>query len=110
MSDWTKLTPIKGHLVCRICNAGSHDHPAEHSLLAVGFGGCSVTRDGKEVYSEQQAERDGANWTCAEAEQMAADDPDHDWRIHFFAPMYEAEYQRQGERHWPLIKKGQGFA
>jgi hypothetical protein len=41
---------------------------------------------------------------------MAAADPDHDWRIYFYAPLYEAEYQRQGDGCWVLIKKGEGFA
>jgi hypothetical protein len=41
---------------------------------------------------------------------MAMADPEHDWRIYFYSPMYEAEYQRQGLGVWVLVRKGQGFA
>ena len=87
------------------------------ALLGVGFGDCTVTRDGKAIYSENdvthEAERQGKDlvlWEGKDAENAAAKDPDHDWRVHFFAPLYEAEYQRQGNGHWVLISKGQGFA
>ena len=33
-----------------------------------------------------------------------------DLRIIINAPLYELEYQRQGEGKWVLIKQGQGFA
>ena len=106
-----KLAPITGEVSCRICNAGSHDLLSMDALLAVGFGGCVVTKDGKEVYSEQRAEYENENfWIGADAEAAANEDPDHDWRVHFFAPLYEAEYQRQGRDHWPLVRKGRGFA
>jgi hypothetical protein len=49
-------------------------------------------------------------WTGQDAEDAASKDPDHDWRVHFYAPLYEAHYQRQDEKHWVLVEKGQGFA
>lgn len=42
--------------------------------------------------------------------KMAAEDQDHDWRIHLVAPLSERHYQRQGEKMWVLYEKGQGFA
>jgi hypothetical protein len=78
------------------------------ALIAVGFGDASVTKDGKEVYNEDRV-RDNL-WTCQDAENEAQKDPDHDWRIHLSAPLSERHYQRQGEGHWVLYKKGVGFA
>jgi len=48
--------------------------------------------------------------TVQQAEVLAAQDPNHDWRIHLIAPLSECHYQRQGKELWVLYKKGQGFA
>jgi hypothetical protein len=84
------------------------------SLLGVGFGDVTVTKDGEHVWSENLAEKDADGneqlWQGSDAEAAAIKEPDHDWRVHFMAPLYEAEYQRQGRGHWPLISKGPGFA
>lgn len=110
--DFEKLPALEGEIVCQICNCGSHDVLSMDALLAVGFGGVTVTRDGREVWSEQQAEHETPDeyWEGKDAEAAAAKDPEHDWRVCFFAPLYEATYQRQGENHWPLVVKGDGFA
>jgi hypothetical protein len=109
--------PIKGSTACLTCGCGSHDTMSMDALLGVGFGDCTVTKDGEQIYSEMatthEAERQGKDlmlWEGKDAEEAAAKDPNHDWRVHFFAPLYEAEYQRQGDGHWPLISKGLGFA
>lgn len=78
------------------------------ATIAVGFGAAGVTKDGQEVWSESSA--DDGYWTLADAEREAAKDPNHDWRVFFFGPLSEAEYQRHGPRNWVLIKKGMGFA
>ena len=78
-------------------------------VIAVGFGAAGVTKDGESVYDEQQVD-DDSYWTIEDAEKAAQADPDHDWRIFFFAPLYEATYQRQGQGRWMLIEKGRGFA
>jgi len=85
--------------------------PAE-GWIAVGFGSASVTRDGEEVYSEpNDPDADQALiWTGADAEKAAAADPDHDWRISKYAPLYDAVYQRHGDGQWVLIERGEGFA
>ena len=124
-----KLPAIKGMTACSICGCGSHDTLPMDALLAVGFGSCNVMMDGKHVYSEQEQDHLAtmrmkkkrlfercrlygwtAYWQCKDAEAAAAKDPDHDWRISFYAPLYDAEYQRQGVSHWVLISKGDGFA
>lgn len=85
-----------------------------NAFLAVGFGDVTVTRDGKRIYSElTQPKTKGGwakAWTAKHVEKIAAKDPKHDWRVLFLAPLYEAEYQRQGKGHWPLVRKGLGFA
>ena len=43
-------------------------------------------------------------------EQGSIKEPDNDWRIHLIAPLSERHYQRQGNNHWVLYEKGQGFA
>lgn len=77
-------------------------------LIAVGFGNATLTKDGMVVYSEPFT---GDNYmTGMEAEQLAAADPDHDWRIKLYAPLWDAVWQRHGAGVWAMIEHGQGFA
>jgi hypothetical protein len=76
----------------------------------VGFGDAGYSVDGLGRWSEGMAKDDEDFPTVGDVEKLAAADPDHDWRIYFYSPMYEAEYQRQGEGAWILVKKGEGFA
>lgn len=108
--SFEKLPAIRGSTACLTCGCGSHDTLSMDKLLAVGFGDCNVTKDGVSVYSELNFGNPDEFWTAETAEKMAASDPEHDWRIHFYAPLYEAEYQRHGESHWVLVRKGVGFA
>ena len=79
--------------------------------LAVGFGSCSVTKDGVAVYDENNWNTDDGEYpSLGVYEMLARREPEADWRVHFYAPLYEAEYQRQGEDRWVLIRSGQGFA
>lgn len=73
--------------------------------LAVGFGSVTVTRDGEEVWSGDDLEK-----RLSFFEWRASRDPDHDWRVCFYGPLSELEYQRQGKKFWPLVRKGDGFA
>ena len=75
------------------------------TILAVGFGVVSVTKDDEVVWCGD----DERVW-IRRFERRAAADPDHDWRVHFLAPMGEQTYQRHGEREWVLIETGMGFA
>ncbi len=78
-------------------------------MIAVGFGDAGVTKDGHKIWSES-ANPDAEFWTGDDAEEAAKTDPDHDWRIYFNGPLSGAEYQRQGDGWWVLIKKSEGFA
>ena len=110
-AELKKLKPIKGSTACLTCGCGSHDTLPMTAILAVGFGDVTVFSGDKIIYSEMDRDRRKLSlWTASKAEQAAKKAPTKDWRIKFDAPLYEAEYQRQGVRHWVLIRKGQGFA
>lgn len=79
------------------------------ATIAVGFGDAGVTKDGVSVWSEA-ADPDVDYWTAQDAEDEALKDPDHDWRIYFYGPLSESEYQRHSAGQWVLVKKGMGFA
>lgn len=79
--------------------------------LAVGFGAATVTKNGECVYDENRWDGEKEDFpTLGRYELLAQNEPDADWRCSFFAPLYEAEYQRQGKERWVLIRKGLGFA
>jgi hypothetical protein len=108
---WEKLPGIDGgHGGCLNCGYQHAVLPME-KIIAVGFGNAGITKDGECVWDEQEANGDfDACLTAAQAEDMAAKDPYHDWRIYLVAPLSERHYQRQGDKHWVLYEKGNGFA
>lgn len=113
MSSFEKLPAISGSVACATCGCGAHETLSMDRMLAVGFGETTVTQNGVCVWSESQMS-DNADWSdywkASNAESAALEHPDDDWRINFHAPLYDAEYQRQGDGHWVLVKKGMGFA
>lgn len=77
-----------------------------------GFGGCTLTRDGElhtdyflTIHSTQADER-----VMQDFEDIAAGDPDHDWRLTINGPMYGCVYQRHGDAEWVMVEKLEGFA
>ena len=108
-ASFTKLPPIEGSTVCTTCGAGAKSDLSLDSIIAVGFGSAGYSKDGKELWSEQEAV-DGIYHTVGDVESIAKSSPDHDWRIYYFGPMWEGEYQRQGNGIWVLVSKGDGFA
>ena len=105
--SFIKLEPIKGGRGGCLCCGYQYDILPMHTLIAVGFGIATVTRDNELIYDENAG---GELWTTLEAEDFAKEDTEHDWRIHLIAPLSERHYQRQGDNHWALYEKGQGFA
>lgn len=79
-------------------------------LVAVGFGCCSVTRDGEMVWEEQCALDDQEFHDLAHFEAIAAADPEHDWRVDMQAPLRGRTYQRHDVGRWVLIDSNEGFA
>ena len=105
------LPPIKGKAYCgcgcgyRESHALMNDHPHP------GFGGVALLRDGEYVYPWPDESFDQeASHTWQDYEDVAAGDPDHDWRLKIDGPLSDYTYQRQGEAKWALVAQGMGFA
>ena len=104
-----KMKPIKGGFGgCLHCGYQYEVLPM-NAIIAVGLGYAAVTKNGKEVYNENEVTEEEI-WTVQDAENEALKDPDNDWRIHLVAPLSERHYQRQGNGYWVLYKKSTGFA
>ena len=105
---WKKQPAIQGKLGgCLNCG----ERPSVLHLeatIAVGFGDACVTCDGERVYEEPKDW--GELWTVADAEELAASDPVHDWRIVLHGPLSGRTYQRHSARTWVLIEQNMGFA
>ena len=114
MNAWTKLPAIPGGGGSCLCCGITTDKFAAEAVIAVGFGFAALTRDGAIIWTEPhdlEDEDDEANLlTGARAETIAAQDPDHDWRIVIHGAMRNAVYQRHAAGEWVLIEKGMGFA
>lgn len=135
---WTKQEPWTGpvHIGCLNCSVMRENAYLCQltRTLAVGFGETTVKKDAEVVYLESdweyehgyreplgmtdeelEADAEGRTEeddypTLAVYEAQAAADPDHDWRVIFWRPLHEEEYQRQGPEAWVLIRSGEGFA
>lgn len=109
---YDKLPAVEGSIACLTCGCGSHDTLTLDRAIGVGFGSAGYSRDGVTLWEESMRSPDDESDypTAQQVEDMAKADPDHDWRIFYYAPLYESEYQRQGDGHWVLIRKGMGFA
>ena len=106
---WTKLPAIEGtHGGCLNCGVRPSFFPSD-GVIAVGFGYAGLMKDGRTVYAEPQDGEDDY-MTGAQAEKLATQDPDHDWRIVLEAPLSSRTYQRHGPGEWALVEQGQGFA
>jgi len=101
---WNKEKPIS----CSKCS-GYEPTLQMHESIAVGFGEASLLKNGEVVWYEGEYD-DEECVTVKQAEDMAKENSDNDWRIHLIAPTSERYYQRQGEGLWVLYKKGEGFA
>ena len=107
---WTKLEAIESTIVgCVNCGTNPKLFPP-NSIIAVGFGSASLVKGGEVVWDEQEGDTVNKYMTGAEAEEIAAKDPDHDWQIRLFAPLSERIYQRHGPGEWALVRQGMGFA
>ena len=109
-SAWTKLPPIEAHYGgCLNCGPRPAQFPPD-GVIAVGFGYAALHKDGAPVWSEDEAVSDNSMMTGADAEALAAQDPDHDWRIVLYGPLSGRTYQRHGPGQWMLVERNDGFA
>jgi hypothetical protein len=107
-----------GCLICENHGAIPITFPAD-GVIAVGFGFAACTKDGQPVLEEPQLRYDADGEpieeeleypTGADAEKLAAADPNHDWRIQLEGPLSGRTYQRQGDGNWVLVTQNEGFA
>jgi hypothetical protein len=107
---WVKEPPIKGGKTVGCLNCGYKPEIVPLGMrIAVGFGAARLTKNGEVVWEEGNKEFKDCI-TVAQAEEIAAKDPDNDWRIELYGPLSEAVYQRHNKDKWVLIKTGLGFA
>jgi len=110
--NWLKLEPLEfAPQACLTCpprpikvNMTYDPHP--------GFGGCYLKKDG-EFHTDyfldiESTEKDIMYFQ--DFENIAAKDPDHDWRLEVHGPLYGCVYQRHGEKEWVMVEKLEGFA
>lgn len=114
MSTWEKVEPYDGaiHQGCLCCPPVEQIAPMD-MVIAVGFGIAQVSKDGDVIFDENELSDDAGEDeypTLAKFEEMAAADPDHDWRCLLFAPLRGREYQRHDTGKWVLIDSNPGFA
>lgn len=103
-----KLPVIEAAQYCGCLNCGPlRTQLCRDTLIAVGFGSAMLTRDGEVILEEGDSDD---FHTVGEAEDLAALDPDHDWRIVLHGPLRGATYQRQAEATWLMVEKNSGFA
>lgn len=69
------------------------------------FGVAWVKRDGECIYQVDAGEEAK---TVAYFEEIAAQDPDHDWRIEYLETTRQLFYQRHGSGGWMLIDQNGG--
>jgi hypothetical protein len=103
-----KLPAIRGEVIGCLCCGGNKDVYPLDSTFAVGFGDSRITRDEDLVYSEGC--RDLEFPTLRKFEEMAASDPDHDWRLERHGPLKGGTWQRHGPGAWVLVMENDGFA
>ena len=111
VTTWEKLPAIDGRQQpCLHAGMAESLFPPD-AQIAVGFGSASLTRGNRLVYGEpSDPQSDDEYMTGAQAEALAAKDPDHDWRISLQGAMSGREYQRHGPNRWVLVHQDQGFA
>jgi hypothetical protein len=100
----------------KIVSAGSNgtgNHNADlldlDALVTVGIGYAALTRDGKPVYEAECGDLEHA-MTVREAERLASNEPEHDWRIHLVALREERHYRRDADGRWQLYQRGYGLS
>lgn len=109
-----------GPNACPHCKPIPTQAPME-KVIAVGFGGATLERDGHVVVDGEQGfffREEGKrperiepwSFTFGDAEELALADPDHDWRVELNGPLHGETYQRQGVGAWMLIARNDGFA
>ena len=106
----SKQPAIEPECIGCLCCGGLDATLPMDARIAVGFGDASLRRNDEYVWSEAPGMDYEACMTVQQAEDMAARDPEADWRIVLYGPLRSRTYQRHGKGKWCLIEEGEGFA
>ncbi len=107
--SFAKLSPVHpGHNPCLHC-PDPLPVLSMDSIVAVGFGDAHLESDGEMILNGEDPKLEEF-LTVQQCEDIAAKDPDHDWRIVKFGPLHGEVYQRQGDAQWVCIEHNEGFA
>ena len=110
MKKLKQIKPDKLHIGCLNCSTAALQAPI-NMMIAVGFGGAYVTKNGKIIYNgEQDYSKRGKAKTVRSFENIARKESNADWRIVKDGPMHGETFQRQGKNKWVCIESNQGFA
>lgn len=104
-----KLKPIKKKNAGRLCCNSLNSHLPFDTVLYMGFGGWSVTKNGELFYmGDNDTEWDKFK-TLADIERTAKRHAKDDWRAECFTPLHGETYQRQRGK-WVLVDENLGFS
>lgn len=109
MKDLKKQPIIEssGKTGCLKCSPYPQTQLSEDARIAVGFGLAQLTCNGEEIWAEDNHEYEDC-MTVSEADVIASERPDEDWRIVLYGPLRGRVYQRHGELQWMLIEENKG--
>lgn len=94
---------------CLCCGSNVETHLPMDTVLYMGFGGWTITKDG-EVFFMDDSDKEWEEYKTLEwIEKKAKRDPKHDWRAECFTPLHGETYQRQRGK-WVLVEENAGFA
>ena len=104
-----KPKPLKNvHHGCLNCG-GTEQILDMETRLYMGYGGWTITRDGKVFFVEDSNKEWEETKQLKDIEKIARRDPNHDWRAGFDLALRGGTYQRYRGK-WYLIESNQGFA
>lgn len=88
-TTFEKLPAVEGSVACQTCGCGARSDLEMERSIGVGFGSAGYSKDGETLWQKGGEEFDELP-TVQQVERMAQADPNHDWRIFFFAPLISA--------------------
>ena len=113
---WNKVPPYqdKIHQGCLNCPPVEEIAPME-MVIGVGFGYAAVTKDDLVIFNENDFLKINDHELdelpiLQKFEDIALQDPDHDFRVQLEAPFRGRTYQRHDISKWVLIDSNNGFA
>jgi len=110
------MIPDTIHIGCLNCGGGEMLRQGDeiiaklNTVIYGGFGGWCIKADSEYIYYPNEELPWDEYPVLQDFETLARKEPHRDWRAILTLPLREAEYQRQGENRWVLIRTSEGFA